>query len=277
VEAGKNPWDRLFETPNFFGKYRHFIVLEASAHTEQDQLDWYGLVESKVRHLVAYLEREAIELAHVWPKTYPCMEEGREKTCCYWFVGLVIKSGEAGLNLTLPIKQFTELVMRSATAIEVWKEGMKVDANYSKRKQLASYLPPSERHKLKVSRPSIPSPSTTPSTPSAATTTTTAPSTPTPGAPATPARTTPPSTPQPSDASPAAVTTTTTTTPKQPPVVNANKRVHPEVIDLEVSTGEEGSPVKRVKTSDGGVAASTTAAAADGISSSNGVGEMVST
>ena len=73
----------------------------------------------QVRHLVAYLEREAIELAHVWPKTYPCMEEGREKTCCYWFVGLVIKSGETGLNLTLPIKQFTELVMRSATAIKV--------------------------------------------------------------------------------------------------------------------------------------------------------------
>ena len=48
VEAGKNPWDRLFETPNFFGKYRHFIVLEASAHTEEDQLEWYGLVESKV-------------------------------------------------------------------------------------------------------------------------------------------------------------------------------------------------------------------------------------
>ena len=47
------------------------------------------------------------------------MEEGREKTCCYWFVGLVIKSGETGLNLTLPIKQFTELVMRSATAIKV--------------------------------------------------------------------------------------------------------------------------------------------------------------
>ena len=47
------------------------------------------------------------------------MEEGREKTCCYWFVGLVVKSGETGLNLTQPIKQFTELVMRSATAIKV--------------------------------------------------------------------------------------------------------------------------------------------------------------
>jgi len=145
---GKASWDRLFETPNFFGKYRHFIVLEASARTEEDQLEWYGLVESKVRHLVTYLEREAIDLAHVWPKTYPSLEEGREKTCCYWFVGLVIKSGEAGLDLTSPIKLFTETVMRAATAIEVWKEGMIVDANYRKKKQIAQYLPASERHKL---------------------------------------------------------------------------------------------------------------------------------
>ena len=67
---GKAQWDRLFESPNFFSKYRHFIVLEASSISEEDQLTWEGLVESKVRHLVANLEREAISLAHVWPKNY---------------------------------------------------------------------------------------------------------------------------------------------------------------------------------------------------------------
>ena len=34
--------------------------------------------------------------------------------------------------------------------LQVWKEGMKVEAFYKKRKQLSEYLPPSERHKLKV-------------------------------------------------------------------------------------------------------------------------------
>ena len=38
----------MFEPPNFFGKYRHFIVLEALAASEEDQLQWVGLVESKV-------------------------------------------------------------------------------------------------------------------------------------------------------------------------------------------------------------------------------------
>ena len=123
---GKCTWERLFDPPNFFAKYRHFIVLEASSASEEDQLEWYGLVESKVRHLILNLEREAIELAHVWPKTYPSLEEGREKTCCYWFVGLVIKTRQTedgaqpqNLDLTTPIKAFTELVMRSAITINV--------------------------------------------------------------------------------------------------------------------------------------------------------------
>ena len=41
-------WEKLFESPNFFLKYRHYIVLEASSATEADQIQWYGHVESKV-------------------------------------------------------------------------------------------------------------------------------------------------------------------------------------------------------------------------------------
>jgi hypothetical protein len=104
------------------------------------------------------LERESIELAHIWPKPFQSQIEGQEKLCCYWFVGLVIKAptGEGGqaqnLDLTIPIKNFTELVMRAAILSKMWKEGMKVEAFYKKRKQLAAYLPPEERHKLKTER-----------------------------------------------------------------------------------------------------------------------------
>lgn len=161
IRLGKATWDKLFETPNFFAKYKHFLVLEASSNTEEDQLEWYGLVESKVRHLISNLEREAIELAHVWPKTYPSLEPEREKTCCYWFIGLVIApqggAGESGeqrqqLDLTTPIRKFTELVWSAASSIAMWKEGMKVEATYYKRKQLAKFLPPDERQKLKTER-----------------------------------------------------------------------------------------------------------------------------
>lgn len=171
IAQGKCEWDKLFETPNFFSKYRHFIVLEAASASEEDQLQWEGLVESKIRHLISQLERENISLAHVWPKPYPGREEDNKKTTCYWFVGLVV-GGSAGahLDLTLPIKTFTDIVMRSAIQINVWKTGMRIEANYKKRKALAPYLPESEHWKLKPDRkisavPAAPQQTTTPQSP----------------------------------------------------------------------------------------------------------------
>merc|ERR1719384_603603 len=158
IVGGKLSWDALFEPPNFFSKYRHFIVLEASSISEEDQLTWEGLVESKVRHLVANLEREAISLAHVWPKNYRSLVEGCDKICCYWFIGLKVdmKEGSGGqLDLTTPIKAFTDIVMRSAIQINVWKTGMKIVADYKKRKELKEYLPHEEHWKLKSDRKSV--------------------------------------------------------------------------------------------------------------------------
>ena len=114
-----------------------------------------------MRHLVGNLEREAIDLAHVWPKTYPSLEPGRETSCCYWFIGLQLgkKTKEDGtpqsLDLTVPIRKFTEVVMSSATTtVGMWREGMKVEAVYKRRKELAHYLPPDERYKLKAEKAS---------------------------------------------------------------------------------------------------------------------------
>ena len=56
---------------------------------------------------MANLEREAINLAHIWPKTYSSLEDGKEKICCYWFIGLKLdmEGGKGGqLDLTTPIK-----------------------------------------------------------------------------------------------------------------------------------------------------------------------------
>jgi len=153
IMSGKVGWDKIFEPPNFFCKYRHFILLEASSSSEEDQLQWEGLVESKIRHLVANLEREAISLAHAWPCTYPSLVEGQEKICKYWFIGLKLdlEGGKQGgqLDLTTPIKAFTDIVMRSAIQINVWKTGMKLVADYKRRKELKDYLPTNEHWKLK--------------------------------------------------------------------------------------------------------------------------------
>lgn len=52
IMLGKSPWDKLFEPPAFFMKYRHFIVLLVIAANAEDHLEWCGLVESKIRLLI---------------------------------------------------------------------------------------------------------------------------------------------------------------------------------------------------------------------------------
>merc|ERR1712128_211894 len=55
---------------------------------------------------------------------------------------------------TTPIKAFTDIVMRSAIQINVWKTGMKIVADYKKRKELKEYLPHDEHWKLKSEKKS---------------------------------------------------------------------------------------------------------------------------
>lgn len=52
IMLGRQCWERLFEPPPFFMKYKHFIMLLVSAATSEDHLEWCGLVESKVRLLI---------------------------------------------------------------------------------------------------------------------------------------------------------------------------------------------------------------------------------
>ena len=71
ILSGKCDWSRLFEPINFFSRYRHFIVLICSANTKEDHLAWCGLVESKIRILVANFERNpGVNLVHVNPEQF---------------------------------------------------------------------------------------------------------------------------------------------------------------------------------------------------------------
>lgn len=110
IMTGKAPWDKLFEPPNFFAKYRHYIILLASSTTSEDQLKWCGLVESKIRTLVGYLERNPhITLAHINPEAFPPMSPEAGKHSSMWFIGLTFKKGEnLNIDLTFDIKNFVD-------------------------------------------------------------------------------------------------------------------------------------------------------------------------
>uniref|UniRef100_A0A1A9UZE6 Poly(A) polymerase n=1 Tax=Glossina austeni TaxID=7395 RepID=A0A1A9UZE6_GLOAU len=64
IMLSRATWDKLFEAPSFFYKYRHFIVLLVNSQTADDHLEWCGLVESKV-NIKMLKEGMSIEARHV--------------------------------------------------------------------------------------------------------------------------------------------------------------------------------------------------------------------
>lgn len=148
ILLSKGEWSKLFEAPNFFQKYKHYIVLLASAPTEKQRLEWVGLVESKIRILVGSLEKnEFITLAHVNPQSFPAPRESpdKEEFRTMWVIGLVFKKTENSENLsvdlTYDIQSFTDTVYRQAINSKMFEVDMKIAAMHVKRKQLHELLP----------------------------------------------------------------------------------------------------------------------------------------
>ncbi|NXN54421.1 PAPOG polymerase, partial [Rynchops niger] len=156
ILQGKSDWSKLFEPLNFFQKYKHYIVLTASASTEEHHLEWVGLVESKIRVLVGNLERnEFITIAHVKPQSFPGNQElcKRSGYVSMWFLGIVFRKVEnaesVNIDLTYVIQSFTDTVYRQASNLNVLKEGMKIEAAHVKRKHLHYFLPAETLQKRK--------------------------------------------------------------------------------------------------------------------------------
>ncbi|KAM9271630.1 poly(A) polymerase gamma [Morus bassanus] len=156
ILQGKSDWSKLFEPLNFFQKYKHYIVLTASAFSEEHHLEWIGLVESKIRVLVANLEKnEFITIAHVKPQSFP----GNQELCkqsgyvSMWFLGIIFRKVEnaesVNIDLTHVIQSFTDTVYRQASNLNMLKEGMKIEAAHVKRKHLHYFLPAETLQKRK--------------------------------------------------------------------------------------------------------------------------------
>ncbi|KAJ8007320.1 hypothetical protein DPEC_G00116310 [Dallia pectoralis] len=148
ILQNKAEWAKLFEAPDFFQKYKHYIVLLASAPTEKQHLEWIGLVESKIRILVGNLEKnEFITLAHVNPQSYPGSKDGnkKEEVSTMWVIGIIFKKMEGSENLnvdlTVDIQSFTDTVYRQANSCKMFEVDMKIQAMHVKRKQLHQLLP----------------------------------------------------------------------------------------------------------------------------------------
>lgn len=175
IMLAKSLWTDLFEAPNFFFKYRHFIVLLVMSNSAEDHVEWCGLVESKIRFLIANLERNPhINLAHVNPRcfdrpqpfinTEPIDSNDKDKKetkfCSMWFIGLdFMRLDNLNIDLTENIQSFTDSVHKHAVHSKVLKDGMKIEARHVRRKQLGGYLDNSILKKDKKLSESMESPS----------------------------------------------------------------------------------------------------------------------
>ena len=153
----KATWDRLFQPPTFFANYKHYLMVTAEALTVEDHLEWYGLVESKIRHLISSLEHnDAIKTVHINPATFQCInEEYKDTPHSAWFLGIDFnKSENLNLDLTNDINKFVEVVYKQSTQNKAYKEGMEVNCKYVRKKQLNKYLSQESLQKYKgVSKP----------------------------------------------------------------------------------------------------------------------------
>ncbi|XP_058790220.1 poly(A) polymerase type 3 [Phymastichus coffea] len=142
IIMGKASWDKLFEPPNFFGKYRHYIIVMASSCSSEDQLKWCGLVESKIRTLVGCLERNPlITLAHINPECFPPLSPEAGKHISMWFIGLTFKKGEnLNIDLTYDIRNFVDTIERHAEQINIFRNGMAIEVKHVKRRDLSNYV-----------------------------------------------------------------------------------------------------------------------------------------
>nr|CAB3264648.1 poly(A) polymerase beta [Phallusia mammillata] len=160
IQDNKSSWSKLFDKSNFFNEYKHFIILMASASSDEHFSMWTGLVESKIRILVGYLERnDYILIAHINQTSYPQVTKdnnNKNVNVMRWFLGLRFVKDliRTDINLTNDIQAFTDTLHRQAHSSKVYKDDMKVEATYARRNHLSPYLPDHVAATIKSSKTS---------------------------------------------------------------------------------------------------------------------------
>lgn len=100
IIKGNKSWDSFFESIDFFGLYKSFLVLRVSPQPE-----WVSLVESKIRTLVQSLEQHTvIKLVHAYP--YPYDSPNKDDKDITWCIGLQFTQPSVDINLSYDVINF---------------------------------------------------------------------------------------------------------------------------------------------------------------------------
>ncbi|XP_045917427.1 poly(A) polymerase type 3-like isoform X4 [Micropterus dolomieu] len=148
IQQKKADWSKLFETPDFFGKYKYYVLLQATSATEEQHNKWVSLVESKIRFLVGTLERNVhISLAHANLQSFPGSRKVNDKggMSTMWLIGLNMEeSKNMKINLTSDLLSFTNTIYSQAASSEMYEKEMTISATHVKRENLSWRMPNGE-------------------------------------------------------------------------------------------------------------------------------------
>lgn len=135
IIKGTKTWDAFFEPIDFFGLYKHFLVLRVSPQPE-----WVSLVESKIRTLVLNLElHSVIQLVHTFPCPYKSPnEEEDEEEDIIWCIGLQFTQNTTGLNLSSDVQTFKNTTKEKGGQQLKDPEKLRVDIKHVTKKELST-------------------------------------------------------------------------------------------------------------------------------------------
>lgn len=144
ILTGESSWSKIFQPSKFFTKYKYFLAITVFATTDEELLEWRGLVESRLRFLPTSLEEiECVQRSHLNPDQFVLpdkMSQGRPSSV--WFVGLEISKSNGmvvQLDFSSHIRDFCLLVKSRAHAI--FRPGMDIQVNHLKKRDLKDYVP----------------------------------------------------------------------------------------------------------------------------------------
>ncbi|KAL6122231.1 hypothetical protein NUSPORA_00761 [Nucleospora cyclopteri] len=133
----ENHFTKVFESTDFFRKYKIFIAVEIEARESFKM--WVGYVESKVRVLANKLEgMECIDAAIPFPKPFKSDKKTGEFTACF-FVGIdVSKTSTKGKTIYVdgPIKEFLDFI----NSWQLKTAEMKINIKSSKKKEVQQFF-----------------------------------------------------------------------------------------------------------------------------------------
>lgn len=145
ITEGKCGWDALFKEVNFFSRYKHYIALLMAAPNEEEELNYGGFLESRIRLLVQSLERnQDIVIAHNDPNKHKPSPNAKfdvspeNKRVTLWFIGLEFVEHTKSLDLTAEIHRFKTNVELQASVVKGIGPNctVEIDMFYVKRSKL---------------------------------------------------------------------------------------------------------------------------------------------